>query len=86
MIDGGDRRSAIGLALELAHPGDVVAILGKGHETGQEIAGQVLPFSDPEVVLEQWAVRGVCSMIPLTVAELAGILGGRLDRGGRRRR
>jgi UDP-N-acetylmuramoyl-L-alanyl-D-glutamate--2,6-diaminopimelate ligase len=59
VIDGSDRRAAIGLALELAHPGDVVAVLGKGHETGQEIAGQVLPFSDPEVVREQWAVRGV---------------------------
>ena len=54
VIDGGDRRSAITLALQLAAPGDVVAILGKGHELGQEIAGAVLPFSDPDVAAEQW--------------------------------
>jgi UDP-N-acetylmuramoyl-L-alanyl-D-glutamate--2,6-diaminopimelate ligase len=56
IIDGGDRRSAINLALHLAAPGDVVAILGKGHELGQEIAGTVLPFSDPVVAAEEWAV------------------------------
>jgi UDP-N-acetylmuramoyl-L-alanyl-D-glutamate--2,6-diaminopimelate ligase len=55
VIDGGDRRSAINLALQLAAPGDVVAILGKGHELGQEIAGTVLPFSDPVVAGEEWA-------------------------------
>jgi UDP-N-acetylmuramoyl-L-alanyl-D-glutamate--2,6-diaminopimelate ligase len=56
VIDGGDRRSAIRLALQLARPGDVVAILGKGHEIGQEVAGTVLPFSDPVVAAEEWAV------------------------------
>jgi UDP-N-acetylmuramoyl-L-alanyl-D-glutamate--2,6-diaminopimelate ligase len=56
IIDGGDRRSAINLALQLAAPGDVVAILGKGHELGQEIAGTLLPFSDPVVAAEEWAV------------------------------
>ena len=54
VIDGGDRRSAIRLALELAKPGDVVAILGKGHELGQEVAGRILPFSDPVVAAEEW--------------------------------
>jgi UDP-N-acetylmuramoyl-L-alanyl-D-glutamate--2,6-diaminopimelate ligase len=56
VVDGGDRRSAIRLALDVAGPGDVVAILGKGHELGQEIAGTVLPFSDPEVATEEWAL------------------------------
>jgi UDP-N-acetylmuramoyl-L-alanyl-D-glutamate--2,6-diaminopimelate ligase len=56
VIDGGDRRSAIRLALQLARPDDVVAILGKGHELGQEVAGTVLPFSDPVVAAEEWAV------------------------------
>ena len=56
VIDGGDRRSAIRLALQLARAGDVVAILGKGHELGQEVAGAVLPFSDPVVAAEEWAV------------------------------
>ncbi|HQV90658.1 MAG TPA: hypothetical protein PLA46_03680, partial [Phycicoccus sp.] len=27
-------------------PGATVAILGKGHEKGQEVAGEVLPFDD----------------------------------------
>jgi UDP-N-acetylmuramoyl-L-alanyl-D-glutamate--2,6-diaminopimelate ligase len=56
VIDGGDRRSAIRLALNLAAPDDVIAILGKGHELGQEVAGTVLPFSDPVVAAEEWAV------------------------------
>jgi UDP-N-acetylmuramoyl-L-alanyl-D-glutamate--2,6-diaminopimelate ligase len=45
-----DRRRAIERALEQAQPGDVVVIAGKGHEQGQEIAGQKLPFDDREVV------------------------------------
>jgi len=56
VIDGGDRRSAIRLALQLAAPGDVVAVLGKGHELGQEVAGTVVPFSDPVVAAEEWAL------------------------------
>ena len=30
----------------MAGPGDTVVIAGKGHETGQEIAGVVHPFDD----------------------------------------
>jgi UDP-N-acetylmuramoyl-L-alanyl-D-glutamate--2,6-diaminopimelate ligase len=51
-IDGGDRRAAIARALEMAHAGDVVAVAGKGHEQGQEIAGEILPFDDVSVVRE----------------------------------
>lgn len=40
------RRAAIDEAVRLAEPGDVVAVLGKGHERGQEVAGQVYPFDD----------------------------------------
>ena len=47
-----DRRTAIGQALSEARPGEVVVIAGKGHEQGQEIAGQVLPFDDREVAGE----------------------------------
>src|SRR2546430_13810798 len=46
VIDIGDRRMAIQAAVDRAGPGDVVVIAGKGHETGQEIAGVVHPFSD----------------------------------------
>ncbi|MGA7097294.1 MAG: UDP-N-acetylmuramoyl-L-alanyl-D-glutamate--2,6-diaminopimelate ligase [Acidimicrobiia bacterium] len=44
-----DRRRAIETAIGMAGPGDVVLILGKGHETGQEIDGVVLAFDDREV-------------------------------------
>ncbi|MGW0432613.1 UDP-N-acetylmuramoyl-L-alanyl-D-glutamate--2,6-diaminopimelate ligase [Micromonospora sp. NPDC003197] len=40
------RRAAIDEAVRLATPGDVIAVLGKGHERGQEIDGQVHPFDD----------------------------------------
>ncbi|MBQ6641891.1 MAG: UDP-N-acetylmuramoyl-L-alanyl-D-glutamate--2,6-diaminopimelate ligase, partial [Saccharopolyspora sp.] len=46
----GDRREAIGEAVSRARTGDVVVIAGKGHETGQEIAGVVHPFSDRDEV------------------------------------
>lgn len=54
VIDGGDRRSAIATALRLARPGDWVAVLGKGHERGQEIKGEISPFDDVAVVRDVW--------------------------------
>ena len=50
-----DRRAAIGRAINLAEPGDVVVIAGKGHEQGQEIAGVVHPFDDRAVARETLA-------------------------------
>jgi UDP-N-acetylmuramoyl-L-alanyl-D-glutamate--2,6-diaminopimelate ligase len=47
-----DRRAAIKRAVELAEPGDVVVIAGKGHELGQEIDGRVTPFDDRDVARE----------------------------------
>ena len=47
-----DRRTAIARAFELAEPGDVVVIAGKGHEQGQEVAGEKLPFDDRAVARE----------------------------------
>jgi UDP-N-acetylmuramoyl-L-alanyl-D-glutamate--2,6-diaminopimelate ligase len=46
VVDLGDRRAAIRFAVANARPGDVVVVAGKGHETGQEIAGMIHPFSD----------------------------------------
>jgi UDP-N-acetylmuramoyl-L-alanyl-D-glutamate--2,6-diaminopimelate ligase len=48
----GDRRAAIGAAVDLAGPGDTVLVAGKGHETGQEITGTVHPFDDRTVLRE----------------------------------
>jgi UDP-N-acetylmuramoyl-L-alanyl-D-glutamate--2,6-diaminopimelate ligase len=47
-----DRRAAIRRAIALAQPGDVVVIAGKGHEQGQEIGGEKLPFDDRLVARE----------------------------------
>jgi UDP-N-acetylmuramoyl-L-alanyl-D-glutamate--2,6-diaminopimelate ligase len=47
-----DRRAAIGLAVAQAGPDDAVVVAGKGHERGQEIGGQVLPFDDRAVLRE----------------------------------
>jgi UDP-N-acetylmuramoyl-L-alanyl-D-glutamate--2,6-diaminopimelate ligase len=40
------RRAAIAEAVRLAESGDVIALLGKGHERGQETAGETHPFDD----------------------------------------
>ncbi|MCE5253914.1 MAG: UDP-N-acetylmuramoyl-L-alanyl-D-glutamate--2,6-diaminopimelate ligase [Actinomycetia bacterium] len=47
-----DRRSAILTALRAAAAGDVVMILGKGHESGQEFATETVPFDDRQVARE----------------------------------
>lgn len=47
-----DRRLAIGRAIELAEPGDVVLIAGKGHEDYQLVNGRVLDFDDRKVARE----------------------------------
>ena len=44
-----DRAAAIAQAVGLAAPGDVIVVAGKGHETGQYVAGAVLPFDDRRV-------------------------------------
>ncbi len=41
-----DRRDAIAYAVSVAEQGDTVLVLGKGHETGQEVNGQIYPFDD----------------------------------------
>jgi UDP-N-acetylmuramoyl-L-alanyl-D-glutamate--2,6-diaminopimelate ligase len=47
-----DRRTAIRTAIEWAEPGDTVMILGKGAETGQQLADTVVPFDDRIVAAE----------------------------------
>ena len=50
-----DRAAAIRLAISGAAKGDVVLIAGKGHERGQYVAGQVIPFDDHEIAAEALA-------------------------------
>lgn len=45
----GDRRAAISAACEMAQPGDIVLIAGKGHEQGQIVGDMILPFDDVQV-------------------------------------
>jgi UDP-N-acetylmuramoyl-L-alanyl-D-glutamate--2,6-diaminopimelate ligase len=47
-----DRSSAIARAIGLAEEGDVVVIAGKGHEQGQEVGSEKLPFDDRLVARE----------------------------------
>jgi len=52
-----DRAAAISQAVALATPGDVIVVAGKGHETGQYVAGAVLPFDDRQVTAAALAQR-----------------------------
>jgi len=45
-----DRSEAIRAGVRLLGCGDVLLIAGKGHETGQIVGGEVLPFSDHDAV------------------------------------
>ena len=47
-----DRRSAIAAAIAASGADDVVLIAGKGHEQGQIVGTQVLPFDDVQVARE----------------------------------
>jgi UDP-N-acetylmuramoyl-L-alanyl-D-glutamate--2,6-diaminopimelate ligase len=54
-----DRAQAIVHAVNLLQKGDVLIVAGKGHETGQIIGDQVLPFSDQEEIVKAVAsIRG----------------------------
>ena len=47
-----DRKQAIKTACQLANPGDIILIAGKGHETYQEIMGERFDFDDYKIVQE----------------------------------
>ena len=49
-VDIGGREAAIAEAMAALGPGEVLAVAGKGHESGQTIAGVTHPFDDVEVV------------------------------------
>jgi UDP-N-acetylmuramoyl-L-alanyl-D-glutamate--2,6-diaminopimelate ligase len=56
-VEIGDRREAICASVAELRRGDVLLVAGKGHETGQIIGKQVLPFSDHEAVAAALAGR-----------------------------
>lgn len=53
-----DRAEAIRTAVAMMGPGDVVLVAGKGHETGQIVGTQVLPFSDQDELRNALKARG----------------------------
>ena len=52
-----DRKKAIAWALEQGREGDVIVLAGKGHETYQEVKGQLLHLDEREVVRDWFAAR-----------------------------
>jgi UDP-N-acetylmuramoyl-L-alanyl-D-glutamate--2,6-diaminopimelate ligase len=52
-----DRREAIYWTIQQAKVNDVVLIAGKGHETYQQIKGEVIDFDDRSIALEALAKR-----------------------------
>ena len=44
------REAAILRAYELSKEGDVIMLLGKGHEEEMDIGGRKIPFSEREVI------------------------------------
>ena len=57
VLEVGDRAEAIRTAVRSARAGDTVLVAGKGHETGQEIAGVVHPFDDRVVLRAEMDAR-----------------------------
>ncbi|MBN9234815.1 MULTISPECIES: UDP-N-acetylmuramoyl-L-alanyl-D-glutamate--2,6-diaminopimelate ligase [Phyllobacteriaceae] len=49
-IEIGDRRKAIHEAVAMLDAGDTLIVAGKGHEEGQTVGAETLPFSDHEEV------------------------------------
>jgi UDP-N-acetylmuramoyl-L-alanyl-D-glutamate--2,6-diaminopimelate ligase len=52
VLEVAGRREALAAAVRLARPGDTLLVAGKGHETGQEVAGALYPFDDRDVLRE----------------------------------
>ena len=46
LVEIPDRRKALYYALDHAQPGDMIAVIGKGHETTQQFAGESIAFDD----------------------------------------
>jgi len=58
VVEVAGRAAAIRAAVQRAGPGDTVLIAGKGHEQGQEIDGNIIPFDDRQVLRAMLAEQG----------------------------
>ena len=58
-----DRREAIWYGIEHAKPGDMIAMIGKGHEDYQEVEGVRHPFLDSAVAKECLAECGLVGSV-----------------------
>jgi UDP-N-acetylmuramoyl-L-alanyl-D-glutamate--2,6-diaminopimelate ligase len=57
-IEIGDRGGAIAAAIAGLRAGDILVLAGKGHETGQIVGREVLPFNDADVARAAVTSRG----------------------------
>ncbi|GJL95616.1 MAG: UDP-N-acetylmuramoyl-L-alanyl-D-glutamate--2,6-diaminopimelate ligase [Hyphococcus sp.] len=53
----GDRGEAIAAGVAMLGKGDVLLIMGKGHETGQQVGDKILPFDDVDVASRKLGER-----------------------------
>jgi UDP-N-acetylmuramoyl-L-alanyl-D-glutamate--2,6-diaminopimelate ligase len=65
VLEVADRRAAVAEGVRRAWGGGVLLIAGKGHELGQEISGQVLPFDDREVARQ--ALQATAGLVGVPV-------------------
>jgi UDP-N-acetylmuramoyl-L-alanyl-D-glutamate--2,6-diaminopimelate ligase len=49
-----DRKEAIKAAVQIAMPGDIILVAGKGHEKYQEVKGVRTPFDDKKILQEMF--------------------------------
>nr|WP_321456325.1 UDP-N-acetylmuramoyl-L-alanyl-D-glutamate--2,6-diaminopimelate ligase [uncultured Cohaesibacter sp.] len=62
-IEIAGRQDAITCGVDMMKPGDILLVAGKGHERGQTILGETLPFSDHKAVAKALAESGKGEMI-----------------------
>ena len=73
-----DRAKAIEYALDNAKEGDIILLLGKGHEYYQEIKGVKYHFDEREVIAEYVKKKTLTDVNELTAKEVAFITNGEI--------